>query len=63
MDAFVLPNLEPDKMLLDNSIIGAFVASLYWHTEEFLLPVLVSKYKQRIAYKIPQMKPKYQVPW
>ena len=34
VEELVLPNLEPDKMLLDNSIIGAFVASLYWHTEE-----------------------------
>ena len=34
VEALVLPNLGPDKMLLDNSIMGAFGASLNWHTEE-----------------------------
>lgn len=31
VEALVLP---PDKMLLDNSVMGAFGASLDWNTEE-----------------------------
>ena len=34
VEALVLPNLGPDKMLLDDSIMGAFGASLNWHTQE-----------------------------
>lgn len=33
VEAFVLPSLGPDKLLLDNSIMGAFGAILDWHTE------------------------------
>ena len=35
VEALVLPYLGPDKMMLDNSILGAFGASLNWNTEEF----------------------------
>ena len=34
VEALVLPNLGPDKMLLDDSIMGAFGASLNWHTQK-----------------------------
>ena len=33
VEALVLPNPRPDKMLLDNRIMGMFGASLNWHAE------------------------------
>ena len=34
VEALVLPSLGPDKMLLDNSIMGAFGAVLDWQAEQ-----------------------------
>ena len=50
VEALVLRNLGPDKMLLDNSKMGAFGASSNWNTEE--LSFANSRIKMKATHRI-----------
>ena len=57
VEAFVVPSLGPDSILLDNSVVSVFGAVLDWETRCCLFRLLAPLYQQFIVLAIPPPAP------